>query len=263
MWDAASGDLLNTWKFAKAVNNQQVGVVYAGDIIISLSFSGELNYLTLESEKPIRVVTGHQKSITTLTVSDPTSVYTGSYDGKIVNWDIKNGEAKLVEGDGHESLVTAILSTGSNIWSTAWDDTLKSISGLKFTDASSISLGAQPVAASGDGKIIAVVTENSLALYDSENGSSIASTKLSFPAKAVSVNTNAGIVAVARGSDNGVSLYSSQDLSSVSGSELPKLSAAPSYASFHQTVNIWLSVILLEKSFFSTYLTVLSRPVDG
>lgn len=231
LWDVASGELIKVWQFPKTVDNQQLGVVFAGEILISLGLSGELRYLSSVSETPVKVIYGHQKAITALTVSGP-SIYTGSYDGRIVNWDIKTGESKLVEGDGHNSLVVSLLNSGSAVWSTAWDDTLKAISGLKFKDNTTLSLGAQPVAAASDGDLIAVVTEHTVALYDGAKGSKIAAAKLNYVAKSVAVSAKAGIVAIGRGSDNGTTLLSVSDLSPVSGAELPKLSAVPSHASF-------------------------------
>lgn len=230
LWDAASGELLKAWTFPKTVNNQQLGVVFAGDIIISLALSGELRYLSLDKEEPVKIISGHQKAITALAVKE-SSIYTGSYDGRVVNWDIKTGKPTLIEGDGHNALVASLVDAGNHVWSAAWDDTLKSVSGLKFKDGSTISLGAQPVAASSDGNLIAVATENTLSLFNGSDGSQIASTKLGFSAKAVAVSSKAGFVAVGR-SDNGTSLFSVSDLSKASGAELPKMSGTPSYASF-------------------------------
>lgn len=244
LWDAVSGDLLKTWKFEKSVANQQVGVVYAGEtgIIISLSFSGELNYLSIDSVKPVKTISGHQKSITALAVTPSesvSSIYTGSYDGKVVKWNEKTGDAITVEGDGHSSLVSSLIAAGkgssssSQVWSTAWDDTLKLISGSKFENGHTTSLGGQPVASSIDGKYLTIVTENTLLLFDSTTGKSIGSKTLNFTAKSVAVSEKAGLIAVGRGSDNGISLFTTTpDLSPASGAALPPLRGAPSYSSF-------------------------------
>lgn len=236
LWDV-SGDLVKTWTFEKSVSNQQVGVVYAGDYIISLSFSGELNYLTPESDSPVKVLSGHQKSITALAVPPEAadSIYSGSYDGKVVQWELKTGTSKTVTGDGHETLVASLLpsSDGSSVWSIAWDDTLKTLSGTTFKGTAA-SLGAQPTSASNDGDVLAIVTENTLQIYDNGSGKEVATKTLSFPAKAVAVSVAAGLVAVGRANDYGVSLFNLKDLTDAdkSSSKLAPLRAAPSYAAF-------------------------------
>lgn len=233
LWDVASGKPVNTWAFEKGVANQQVGVVFAGDdLVISLSLSGNLNYLTKDSDKPVKIVTGHQKSVTALAIADD-SVFSGSYDGRVVEWSLKTGEANVVKGDGHENLVSSLLSTGSGVWSTSWDDTLKQISQSSFKEGSTVNLGSQPVASSLDGKLLAIATEKSVQLFDSSSGKSLGTVSIDSTASAVAVSEAAGYIAVGSTPGNKVTLYSTSDLSRISSTpELPATRGAPSFASF-------------------------------
>lgn len=238
LWDVETGKSTKVWTFEKSVPNQQVGVVFAGDYIISLSLSGELNYLTLDSDTPVKVISGHQKNITSLSVfpDSPKDLYTGSFDGKVVQWEIKTGKSATVEGDGHDTLVTALLpsSDGTTTWSISWDDTLKALSGTKFKSNIVASLGAQPVSASNDDDILTIVTENSLQVYDNATGKQIATKTLPFSASSVGVSVAAGLISVGRAGDYGISLFNIKDLSDAdsSSTKLPNLRSIPSNTSF-------------------------------
>jgi WD repeat-containing protein 1 (actin-interacting protein 1) len=82
IWDTEAGKVKHTWAFGETVNvdYQQVGVVWpagrSDGLIISLSLSGQLNYLNETSSKPTKAVSGHQKNITALTTSTESSTPT-------------------------------------------------------------------------------------------------------------------------------------------------------------------------------------------
>lgn len=73
-----------------------MGCLWAGDHLVSLSLSGDLNFLDPRCpEKPCRVYSGHQKGITAFALSsDRKTIFTGSYDGRVCSW---NG----LDGNGH------------------------------------------------------------------------------------------------------------------------------------------------------------------
>lgn len=59
VWDAATQKVLSTFKFADRPNpdHQQVGCLWQGEFLISLSLSGDINYLDPRSPAvPTRVV---------------------------------------------------------------------------------------------------------------------------------------------------------------------------------------------------------------
>lgn len=136
LWDIEQQSNAHTWRFgpegAPSVGDHQVGVIWtprSDDTIISLSLAGDLNYLDLSSEKPRKVVTGHQKAITALKVSRETkTLFTGSYDGRICKWDTKSGTASSVDGKGHVGNVSGFAeSSAGTIVSVAWDDQARQI----------------------------------------------------------------------------------------------------------------------------------------
>jgi WD40 repeat protein len=178
IWDAEGGECLQTWRLGPegsvSVADQQVGVVWphgrSDGLIISLSLSGDINYLTEGSAQPIKVVQGHNKSITALGVGSDgkgSTLSTGSFDGRVCNWDISTGIGSVVEGQSHSNQVTQFASTAGQTFSVGWDDTLRIIqeSTNNFL-GTSIPLGAQPkgISASSGGHVI-VALNNGIAVY--------------------------------------------------------------------------------------------------
>jgi WD40 repeat protein len=138
VWDAESGECVQTWRVGEegSVNiaDQQVGVVWphgrSDGLIVSLSLSGDLNYLTEGSDKPIKVVQGHNKSVTALGVASEGNgkiLTTGSFDGKVCSWDLSTGTGTVVEGQAHSNQVTQFASANGQTYSVGWDDTLRTI----------------------------------------------------------------------------------------------------------------------------------------
>lgn len=86
LWDAASYACVGTCAFGApkpAAEDMQVGVVWSGSTIISLSLRGELTYLDAANlATPKMVVRGHNKNITAL-ASDAAGgvLVSASYDG--------------------------------------------------------------------------------------------------------------------------------------------------------------------------------------
>ncbi|KAG4218003.1 hypothetical protein PC116_g33517, partial [Phytophthora cactorum] len=121
LWDVEAGKVTQTWKFGGdgvSIPDQQVGVVWphgrSDGLIISLSLGGDLNYLVEGNPKPIRVVQGHNKSITALGVGSDgkgQTLWTGSFDGRVCSWDLGSGAATVVDGQTHTNQVTQFTSS--------------------------------------------------------------------------------------------------------------------------------------------------------
>jgi len=169
IWDAATGKETQVWRMGEegvvSINDQQVGITWppgrSDGLIVSVDLDGNLNYLVEGSQKPTKVVKGHQKNITAATVSQNT-LYTGSYEGRVCAWDIATGEAEKVDGDSHTNYVadfTAELKK-DRIYSVGWDDTLRCISAKIFTGTAA-GVGGQPkaVAAAVNGYVYTVTTD--------------------------------------------------------------------------------------------------------
>ncbi|EPZ31978.1 YVTN repeat-like/Quino protein amine dehydrogenase [Rozella allomycis CSF55] len=67
IWDVERGVVLNTICFDESIDfgNQQVGNAWNPKFINSVSLSGNINYLDERSIKPVKIICGHSKAITT------------------------------------------------------------------------------------------------------------------------------------------------------------------------------------------------------
>ncbi|KAI1751674.1 WD40 repeat-like protein [Xylaria castorea] len=162
MWDVESGTVLRTWRFGGDggvnIDDQQVGVVWpqgrSDGLIISLSLGGDLNYLKEDSNKLVKTVQGHNKSITAMG-GDGDTLWTGSFDGKVCTWDIASGVGTVVDGQSHTNQITDFASASGQAYSVGWDDTLRIIDVSTKTFAGEApKLSAQPKGvAAADGRV--------------------------------------------------------------------------------------------------------------
>ena len=65
---------VTTFYMGDEVEDQQLGCLWSGDYMISVSLSGYINYLDARSPHPVRVVKGHNKPITKM-IKDNNSRY--------------------------------------------------------------------------------------------------------------------------------------------------------------------------------------------
>lgn len=73
LWDLTTQKVISTCNFGDSssagVESQQVGCLWTKNHMLSVSLSGEINYLSEQSfNSPSKVLRGHQKGITTLAV---------------------------------------------------------------------------------------------------------------------------------------------------------------------------------------------------
>ncbi|CAL8338107.1 unnamed protein product [Lota lota] len=87
LWDASTGTAVTTFNMGNDVMDQQLGCLWQKDHLISISLSGNINYLDRNNpDKPLRVIKGHSKSVHCVTVhkSDGrATIYSASHDGHI------------------------------------------------------------------------------------------------------------------------------------------------------------------------------------
>ncbi|VEU22773.1 DEKNAAC103856 [Brettanomyces naardenensis] len=220
------GDLLNTWKLDKKVENQLLGVVRTKDYVVALALSGDLYYFDETSEDPVKVVYGHQKSITAL-ANKGSSLYTGSYDGRIIVWDLEKKVGALVTGDVHTNLVAGIGSLAEDkLVSVGWDDKVKEITkdNKLLTLAS---LDEQPIQlAASSGNKFALITESALSVYNSD-GDVVKSVKLNFVPSSVAISSS--YVVVTDSTSFQVKVFDTE--LTASGKTLQAMRAKPSFSS--------------------------------
>lgn len=107
----------------------QVSCLWQGQYLLSVSLSGFINYLDVNNpSKPLRIVKGHNKPITVLTLSeDRSSIFTGSHDGYVTNWNAGTGENDRIEGVGHGNQINGIKPDGNTLYTCGIDDSVKQI----------------------------------------------------------------------------------------------------------------------------------------
>lgn len=146
------------------VDNQQVGLVWEGDFLVSLSLCGNLNYWDPRaSQNPTQVVVGHQKGITSLDKLDSTTLVSGSYDGKILLWPKLSGIPMYLPSLAHTNQITGFSVNSKFLASAAMDDLVK-IShvgeGLSVGDTSSMASQGIPKGVSVFDDYVAFITIN-------------------------------------------------------------------------------------------------------
>lgn len=199
------------------VGDMQVGAICAGQLILTLSLNGNINYFdpTSGSPAPVRVLQGHQVAITALTVDRENGVvYTGSYDGVVCATNFAAGaictrligtDKRNVSGAAHGGLISGLTVVGPVLNSIGWDDTLRKADVTSNTYVNETPTNGQPCGISSSGDYIAIVTNNEISI--SHGDEKIASlTNLSYQPSCVSL---LGSVEVAvGGSDNKTHIYS-------------------------------------------------------
>jgi len=197
-----------TFALGNDVNDQQLGCLWQGNDIITISLRGDIIFLDEDNiAKPKKVLYGHNKNITTLTY-DATSgkVFTGDFGGSLVEWNAANGDSAAWTGPAHASQITqAAVNGDGKLVTISIDDTVK-ISSIAHREwASGVALGTQPlsVAARRDSTVVGAV--DSIIVL---GGNSILSkTATKYQVAAVAISPNGAEVAVG-GADNVIRIHS-------------------------------------------------------
>ncbi|KAL4896290.1 WD40 repeat-like protein [Aspergillus ambiguus] len=234
IWDVEAGKASQTWHIggegSTNVRDQQVGVVWpparSDNLLISLSLSGDLNYLVEGTPEPRQVVQGHQNNITSLarhsSGSGEETLWTGSFDGRVCSWDVPTGAAEEIDGDSHSAYIAGLTPTkegNGRIYSVAWDDTIRAVDiGAKTYAGTSSKLSGQPKGvAAGDATVVVGTTE-SVEVY--KDGQKAGEFKPKFPVTAVAAH---GGLAAIGGEDSTVQICD------ITGTSLsPKVDFMPS-----------------------------------
>lgn len=158
VWDVATGTATTTFTLGTAVDDQQVGCLWQGNYLLSLSLSGDINYLDKSNPSaPARVVKGHTKPIMSIATHNRT-IYTGDVSGRICSWSADTGLATPLTGTGHSNQATSLSFQGEKLVSAGFDDS------IRFTPLGSTQMGTdvfktetQPRAVAGHKNGVSVV----------------------------------------------------------------------------------------------------------
>ncbi|KAF3923363.1 Beta-TrCP [Orbilia brochopaga] len=214
IWDVEAQKATQTWSFGDAgsILDQQTGVIWpnrSDGLIISVSNSSDLNYLSEKSPTPIKVVSGHQKSITGLGIQqDAKTIWTGSYEGRVCSWDLATGTAEVPESQTHKNQVNGFASSEGRMYSIAMDDSFRTIdTNVKDFTGSIVTTDGQPrgIAYSPDSSSVYITTLNEIAEY--KDGTKTTSSPIkNFVPTSLAYSPSANLLAVGA-QDNNVYLY--------------------------------------------------------
>ncbi|BFY98615.1 hypothetical protein BsWGS_01655 [Bradybaena similaris] len=139
IWNIDTKSAETEFVLGKEVTDMQVGCLWQGDNIITVSLSGYINYLDPSSPShPRRIIKGHNKPVITLTASeDGSRFYSASSDGLIISWDAANNESEDFKGKGHTNQVSDMVLDKGYLISVSMDDT------IRFTPTSSLEYSGQ------------------------------------------------------------------------------------------------------------------------
>ncbi|OJJ04565.1 hypothetical protein ASPVEDRAFT_54703 [Aspergillus versicolor CBS 583.65] len=243
IWDAEAGKVTQSWNIGgegnSNVQDQQVGVVWppgrSDGLLISLSLSGDLNYLVEGTPNPRQVIQGHQKNITSLTTfgsgRGSETLWTGSSDGRVCGWDVPTGKAEEIEGDRSSSYVAGLVPTQEGtgrIYSVAWDDTIRSIDiGAKTYTGSSSKLSGQPKGVAAGDATVLVTTSEGVEIH--KDGQKVGDFKAKFSVTAVAAH---GSVAAVGGDDSTVQFCDISGSSLIPKRDIKASRDAVSYLAF-------------------------------
>jgi len=210
VWDVETGSVISTHTFGNDVEDQQLGCIWQGSYLITLSLNGHLNYLDLNNpHKPHQVVLGHNKFITAMGYDKAHHhMYTGSYDAVVTKWTVDAWGTSSISGKGHTNQISRLKIVGDWLVSSGYDDS------VRFASIQSGSFGDTKIGADGPVEDIAVSADASLVIAVSNKSvfvirnRAIAHTfKPSYQPTAVGLSNDNSEVIVG-GADNNLYVYS-------------------------------------------------------
>lgn len=209
LWNVETRELVTEFPMGNTVDDQQVSCLWQGEHLLTVSLSGFISYLDVDNPtKPLRVIKGHNKPITVLALSDDRStIYTGSHDGAVTNWNSGSGVNDRVAGAGHGNQINGIRANGDVVYTCGIDDALRQINveGNTYTEAV-VKLDCQP-------RGLDVLREQNIAIVGCQRDITVVqdnkklfSVPIKYEASSVSINPETLDVAVG-GDDNKVHVY--------------------------------------------------------
>lgn len=215
LWDMQSGKASSTFSFGDSLEHQQVGCLWQGDYMISISLAGDVSYLDPRKPGgPARVLRGHNKAISALAYSPSNHVlYSGGTDGVVQSWSPSDASSATGQfsNSAHSNQIKGLACSdyGGRLVSAALDDTLRSteLRAREFAKGAGVKTGAAPVdLAVGNARkdLTVLATVKSLDIYTgTERANSLPT---SYTPTAIAMGPTDGQVAVG-GDNNQFSLY--------------------------------------------------------
>lgn len=128
IWDTETQKSVSTHKMgAHDTEDQQVGCLWQGNHLLSVSLSGKINYVDRNNnDKPLRVIHGHNKAITSVSYDQSEkNFYTGSFDAVLTRWNETDGSNECFLGSGHTNQIQNIHIQNGNLVTGSMDGTVR------------------------------------------------------------------------------------------------------------------------------------------
>lgn len=209
LWDASTLQVISEFRFGNDIMDQQVSCLWQGQHVLSVSLSGFINYLDLNNpDKPLRIIKGHNKSITALAISpDKSTIFSASHDAAVMFWEAASGTHDRIKGAGHSNQVQNMAVNKEYIYTCSLDDTMKSISTVDHTyRTDTVKFDSQPrgmACISGDTVLVAGFNEISVV----RGGMKVSSYPIDFEGQCISAHPQESDIAVGGGKDNKVHIF--------------------------------------------------------
>ncbi|XP_057373517.1 LOW QUALITY PROTEIN: actin-interacting protein 1-like [Daphnia carinata] len=207
-WDVATMSLITEFPMGTAIEDQQVSCLWQGKHMLSVSLAGHISYLDpANPSKPLRVIKGHNKPITVMTVNkNRDTVFTGSHDGTITSWDVATGESHRIGGVGHGNQMNGMVTLGESIFTCGIDNAIKEVNMMtKSFTSTNVKLASQPRGLAGDGTTLIVPCEKEIAVI--QDGRQVSSISVNFEPSCASMNGHHPDVAIGGTTDHKVHVY--------------------------------------------------------
>jgi len=183
--------------------NQQVGVLWQGNFLVSLSLSGDLNYLDKAvPSKPTKVVQGHTKPTMSAAASGSNTFFSGDVSGRIFSWDVGTGVATPV-ANSHSNQASTLVVTADNLVSTGLDDHVRISHSSTFAQVGSFKSESQPKGLASRKGTSILANADSLVVLDGSK--KVFSLSIKYQAYSVAISVDGTEVAV--GTDNDIQSY--------------------------------------------------------
>ncbi|KAJ8916773.1 hypothetical protein NQ315_005778 [Exocentrus adspersus] len=213
LWDVDTRQVVSEFVLGNTVEDQQVSCLWQNNYLLTVSLSGFINYLDVnDPSKPIRVIKGHNKPITALTLSEDRSmIFTASHDGFITRWNAATGENERISGTGHGNQVNGMRVHNGIVYTCGIDDSLKQIDiEANAYKPDHLKLGSQPrgMDVLKEENIIVTASVNEITI--SKDNQKLSTVKVSYEPTSVSCSPR-GHIAIGGNADNKVHIYELQN----------------------------------------------------
>jgi WD40 repeat protein len=147
IWDTTNLQVLKTFKFGDALEDQQLGCLWQGNDILSINLLGDLSYLNEAHEGPFKIVMGHSTPIEAMAYNRANDhFYTSDRTGRVIGWNRLDSANVAFKGDAHKSKVCSMAIDSNILYTVALDDSIKATNLATHQWGEGIKLSSQPVA---------------------------------------------------------------------------------------------------------------------